>query len=421
MKSDYDVAVVGGGASGMTAAIAAARAGCRVCLLEALPRVGKKLLATGNGRCNISNRAAGVEHCRCQGLYIVPGRNGVLTETFAAVPPRAVWDFLESIGISLSHEDEGRMYPKSGQASSVLDMLRCELERLGVTTLCGFEVTSVRRKGDSFTLRSADGSVAARRVVMANGSKASPQLGGTDSGIRLMCAMGHTSTATRPSLVPLRCSAPVLRSLKGVRVRCEVSLIRKGKELYSDFGEVQFADGMLSGIVIFQLSARLAAAGGGEAQVVLNLLPELAEGDNLLMLKKRRSDLPHLTLENFLGGVFNKKIAVALMKQTVDLPLTERAERLTDRQLEQLADNIKAWSFTVTESAGWQQAQCMSGGIRLDEFGDDLQSRIMPGLFACGELLDCDCDCGGYNLHWAWTSGLAAGAAAAKSLQREQY
>lgn len=414
MKTDCDIAVIGGGASGMAAAIAAARGGCNVCLLEALPRVGKKLLATGNGRCNISNRNADFNVCRTE----CPA---VLKQIYHNMPPERVWCFLNSIGIELVAEDEGRLYPRSNQASSVLDMLRLELERLGVKVICEAEISCVKKSADIFKLLYAEQSITAKRVIFANGSKASPQLGGTDSGVKLLRSLGHTAVPMRPSLVPLKCTSPVLWSLKGVRVRCRVSMICKGSKVYTDFGEVQFGDGVLSGIVIFQLSAHLAREGIDEALIAIDLMPEQNEAQTYQMLKKRRDELGYLPLESFLAGLFNKKIGVCLIKAVSALPMTEKAEKLSDNDLKKLTKAVKEWNFIVNGSASWQQAQCMSGGIRLDEFGADLQSRFAAGVYACGELLDCDCDCGGYNLHWAWTSGITAGERAARALTEEMY
>jgi len=414
VRTDYDIAVIGGGASGMAAAVAAARMGKKVCVLEALPRVGKKLLATGNGRCNISNRAVTFESCRTDSPAAV-------RKIYSETTPECVWEFLESIGITLCEEEEGRMYPRSGQAAVVLDMLRYELERLGVCIICESGVTQFKRTGGVFRLTAGERTLAVSRVIFANGSKASPQLGGTDSGVRMLKALGHTSSPMHPSLVPLRCESPALKSLKGVRVRCQAKICCNGKELYSDFGEVQFGDGVISGIVVFQLSARMARAGAQEAQLTLDLMPERTLGETVEFLEMRRKELGYLSIESFISGCFNKKIAVSLVKAVTDIPLTEKAEKLTEKQLKKLAENIKSWSFTVKGAASWQQAQCMSGGIRLGEFTQELQSRIVPGVYACGELLDCDCDCGGFNLHWAWASGITAGSSAAKSLLEEQY
>lgn len=410
MATEYDIAVVGGGASGLAAAIAAAQKGARVCLVEAQSRVGKKLLATGNGRCNISNRSVCAEHYRTDSPEAV--RN-----VFVRIPPKTVWKFLENTGISLFEEEEGRMYPRGGQAASVLDMLRFELERLGAEVICDFPVESVRKTKRGYALCSTDKEIPANKLIFANGSKAAPQLGGSDSGIRLMKSLGHSAAAFTPALVPLRCSMPAMRSLKGVRVRCKASIIYKGSRLYSDFGEVQFGDMLLSGIVIFQLSSRLARAGESSAVISLDLMPDTAYDDVLKMLINRRNTLGHLTLESFLSGLFNKRIGTCLIKSVSDISLTEKAEKLTGNQIEKLAKAIKAWSFTAEGAAPWQQAQVASGGVPLSEFDETLQSKLSPGIYACGELLDCDGDCGGFNLHWAWASGLLAGASAAESVK----
>lgn len=403
------IAIIGGGASGMAAAIAAARITKGVCLIEAQPRVGRKLLATGNGRCNITNSGVSASCYQTD----CPQR---LEELFGRFPYDKICGFLESTGISLVCEEEGRMYPRSGQASSVLDMLRYETERLGVQILCEAPVSSVKQTKSGFLIKAGENTVSAKRVIFAGGSKAAPQLGGDDSCLRVMKALGHSATPLRPSLVPLKCNLPQLRSLKGVRVRCKAEIICKGNKVHGDYGEVQFGDMLISGIVIFQLTSRMGKIGEGDTILSLDLMPDMSKAELAAQLVKRRNALGHLPLESFLSGLFNKKIGICLMKQITDLPLTESAEKLNDKQLEKLAGFIKAWSFTVSGTASWQQAQVMSGGIRLAEFDSGLQSRIVRGAYACGEILDVSGECGGFNLHWAWLSGIAAGEAAAKSL-----
>ena len=414
VAAEYDIAVVGGGASGLAAAIAAAREGARVCVLEAQQRVGKKLLATGNGRCNITNSSVCAESYRTYSPEKVK-------KVFEKVSPEDVRGFLENTGISLSEEEEGRMYPRGGQAASVLDMLRFEIEHLGIKMICEFQVDSVSKNKGGYFLCCKDKKISAEKIIFANGSKAAPQLGGSDSGIHLLKELGHSAVPFRPSLVPLKCSMPVMKSLKGVRVRCQTTLIYKGKQLYSDFGEVQFGDMLLSGIVVFQLSSRLARAGGGAAVISLDLMPDMAYDDVFKMLINRRNMLEYLTLENFLSGLFNKRIGTCLIKSVTDAPLTEKAEILTTDQLEKLTKVVKSWSFTVQGPAQWQQAQVASGGITLSEFDDTLQSKFSEGIYACGELLDCDGDCGGFNLHWAWTSGILAGRSAAEAVKGTMY
>lgn len=403
------IAIIGGGASGMAAAIAAARLTDGVCVLEAQQRVGRKLLATGNGRCNITNSGVSASCYKTD----CPKR---LEQLFEQLPYEKICEFLESTGLSLVCEEEGRMYPRSGQASSVLDMLRYEMERLGVQVVCEAPVSSVKQNKSGFIIKAGEKTISAQKVIFAGGSKAAPQLGGDDSCLRVMKSLGHSATPLRPALVPLKCNSPQLRSLKGVRVRCKAEIICKGNKIHSDCGEVQFGDMLISGIVIFQLTSKLDKTGDGDTILSLDLMPDMQRNELAAELKKRRNALGHLPLESFLSGLFNKKIGICLMKQITDLPLTEKAEKLSNKQIEKLADSIKSWSFTVNGTASWQQAQVMSGGIRLAEFDNTMQSRIMQGVYACGEILDCSGECGGYNLHWAWLSGITAGEGAAKSL-----
>jgi len=410
MSKTKSIAIIGGGASGMAAAVTAARLGVKVTLIEAQPRVGRKLLSTGNGRCNITNARMSPDHFRST-------HHARIVKLLDITPPDDILDFLRSLGLECFEEREGRIYPRSEQATAVLDMFRAELDRLGVETVCDFRVSSVKPSGGGFSIKGAEQSIFAERVIFACGSQAAPQLGGCSDGMALMKATGHKYSAFIPALVGLKVDSPHLRALKGVRWRCQLTLMHENRSVHTEGGEVQFNEDNLSGIVTMQMSSRAARYRSG-CCLVADLLPEYTPEQTIELLGDMRSLLGHLPIDGFLAGLLNKRLAACLLKSAGITGLSRRADELTDRELKAIASKAKGWEFPITGSCGWKTAQVASGGVLLDQFGDDLQSRLVPGLYACGELLDCDGDCGGYNLHWAWCSGIIAGGSAARSLKK---
>ncbi len=405
---ETDIAVIGGGASGLAAAVAAGRegGGLSIAVFDAQPRCGRKLLATGNGRCNLTNRAAEPS------VYHTDDRQA-LRRVFSGVNVSDTLTFFENIGLICREEEEGRIYPSCGQASAVLDMLRLELSRLGVAEVCGCRVESIRREGSRFVMQSPLGAITARCVIIACGGRAAPHLGGVDWGYELVRSLGHSSTRVQPSLCPLPVDSPHLSSLKGIRAHAKASLLEGNSPVASDEGEVQFGDKWLSGIVIFQLSSAAAAGIRGECAVELDMLPEKPDQELASLLQARRVLLSHLTLENFLTGVFNKRVGMCLLKQAGLSPLSRPVAGLSDSDLERIAGVIRRWRFPVSGKPSWNSAQVTSGGVPLAEFdGMTMQSRKCRGLFAAGEVLNVDGVCGGFNLQWAWSSGILAGRAA---------
>ncbi|MBE6753106.1 MAG: aminoacetone oxidase family FAD-binding enzyme [Ruminococcaceae bacterium] len=401
-SKDNRIIVVGGGASGLAAAITAAKSGRRVTILEAQQRVGRKLLATGNGRCNISNTGASPQLARSDSPETV-------SAVMKAVPPERVMDFLEECGIPCMIEREGRIYPSSEQAASVLDMLRFRAAHLGVETVCEARVSDIRRRGDRFVVTHGGGELTADRIIIACGSQASPQLGGCADGYTLLKSLGHTVNKCTPALAPVLSDKTALRPLKGLRVRCRAVLLHEGKQCHAEDGEVQFNEDNLSGIAIFQISARLARYGCKGREISLDLLPDSTSEQVTKLLKKRREALGYLTLEDFLNAMVHKRVGLYIMGVAGCKPLSRKVGSLTDAEISIIASLLKDWRFPVHGIAAWKQAQLASGGASLRQFDERLQSRLVKGVFACGEVLDCDFDCGGYNLHWAWCSGITAG------------
>lgn len=415
MKTAYDVdiAVVGGGASGLAAAVAAGRAlgGMgTVSLLDAQPRCGRKLLATGNGRCNLTNRGA-------EPSCYHTDDTDALRRVLSGVNVDDTLSFFENLGLIFREEDEGRIYPSCGQASAVLDLLRLELARMNIPEICGCRVEGIRRTDQGFSMTATPGEIRARSVIIACGGKAAPNLGGVDWGYELLCFLGHSVTRLNPSLCPIPVQSSHLSSLKGIRAHAKASICGERGKIYSDTGEVQFGDKALSGIVIFQLSSAAANARISGLHVELDMLPEKDEKELIAMLTHRRVLLSHLTLENYLTGVFNKRVGMCILKQAGMTPLSCSVAKLSDSDIRRIASVIKCWIFPVSGKAPWNSAQVTSGGIRLSEFdGLTMQSRLCKGLYAAGEVLNVDGLCGGYNLQWAWSSGILAGRSCADAL-----
>ena len=393
------VAVIGGGASGMMAALSAAEQGAEVTLLERQARLGRKLAATGNGRCNLTNLHASPMHY-----------HGEAADFCAAALSRAgVRESLarfREMGLLTVTETDGRVYPMSDNAGSVVDVLRFSLNAAGILIRCGCAVDRLEKRKDGFRLYADCGEFEADSVVVACGGKAGGKLGGVPDGYRLLEGCGHHCTKLSPALVQLRTAGSVTRGLKGVRTQARVRVLRNGRLLAEETGEVQFTEYGLSGPAIFSVSRE--AVIGGECSVILDLFPALSAQELCALLAHRAETRPGLTAEDlFTGTVQNRLGRVLVSSAGISGAL---ALREVKTRLPALAEWAKSFTFRVTGDLGFDQAQVTAGGIRTAEFDPlTLESRLCSGLYACGEVLDIDGDCGGYNLQWAWSSGTVAG------------
>lgn len=404
------IAIVGGGSAGMVSAIAASRAGARVLLLDRLGRIGKKLLATGNGRCNLTNLAAG------DPLHY-HGRNPSFpAPVLAAFPPERTLAFFADLGIVPRIEDGGQVYPWSNQAAAVLDVLRLELERRTIPVRTEFAVTAIERRGKRFLLRSASGAtVLASRVILASGGCASPFLGSDGSGYALARSLGHALVPPFPVLVPLKLASPRLGTVQGLKWTGGATILDGRNSVHREEGEFLFTAYGISGPAIFRLgrSAGDLLATGKPPTLRLDLFPETSPEQLAARLRERRDNHPERSLEAGFTGMLPRRLAAALLRDT-GLDPRFPAGSLSPDAASQLVARLKGWSFPVTGTMGWDQAQVTAGGV--DSSGVDpltLESRIVPGLYFAGEVLDVDGDCGGFNLQWAWASGTVAGQAAA--------
>ena len=397
-----NIIIIGGGAAGMAAAVKAAETpDARVTLVERQSRPGRKLLATGNGRCNLTNTAAGsAEHYHgADPSFVLPA--------LQKYPPAAVLEWFSSLGLMTVTEYGGRVFPLSGHAGSVLDVLRYALERPNVSLVTGAAARRVTRGPAGIEVEWDGGGAAGDKLIVACGGCAGAKLGGVSDGYEILKSLGHAVTPLRPALTSLRTAPDYPRALKGVRADAAVSLLRGGTVLARERGDVLFTDTGLSGTAVFALS-RAAAPGQTAA---LDLFPDAPEAALCEDLKARRARWPALPGNRILTGAAQSRLGQMLCRYA-GLSGGETAGALDDAALARLARCVKDFRLPVTGVGGFDAAQATAGGARTDEFDPEtLQSRLVPGLYACGEVLDVDGDCGGYNLQWAWASGLLAGEA----------
>ena len=416
-----DLVILGGGASGLMAAVSAARfiPGKNISILERGPRVGKKLLVTGNGRCNLTNLE--LDFSRYHGAP-----ESFVSAVFSQLPPKDTLSLFGRLGLLYREEGQGRCYPYGGQALAVLDVLRRYLEGRNVEERCQTSVEAVKRKPGGYELKTSGGVVFAKRLILASGGRAMPSSGSDGSGLKLAASLGLKASEPFPSLAPVRAASPVLKAVKGLRCRGRASLLADRKTVKQETGEIQFTDQGLSGICILNLSRLVGEFFSHrtvnrhkteKVELSLDLVPDLDYSSLLSFLQALLHGQPRLPVEQLLSGIVNKRVGLALLKQLMPSALSRPCGSLSPSELKTICRTVKDWRFSPTGTLGWQQAQSTAGGLLSSQFESaTLESKGLPGLYACGELLDIDGDCGGYNLQWAWSSGFVAGKSAAVSL-----
>ncbi|MBR1481795.1 MAG: aminoacetone oxidase family FAD-binding enzyme [Ruminococcus sp.] len=400
MKYHFYALILVGGAAGLFCAISAKtkHPKLRVAVIEKNDRVGKKLLATGNGRCNLTNlHLSGANYTGS----LQPRMETLLTDYNAAF----LREEFGRLGLMTCADSEGRVYPVSKQASSVLDVLRFACERLGVELFCAETPHSVQRQQEGFTIKTGENVYTGDKLVIACGSKAAPKLGGSAAGMDILRNLGLRTAPFQPALCPVRVQSAYLKSLKGLRAAGSVSLWRGNQCLKTEAGEIQFADGALSGICVFNLSLFTQK---GDV-ITADLLPDISERELSIILKRNFSLFSLQTADRLLTGILQTRLAQAVMKQSGVANLSLPCGKLTEQQLRAVAKTVKCFPFTVTENSGFDQAQCARGGVLASELDSKLQSKKIKNLFVCGEAVDICGICGGYNLHFAFVSGKIVG------------
>ena len=395
------IAIIGGGAAGLAAACMLSQRGLLPVVFEKQNRVGRKLLSTGNGRCNLSNTNLTPQCYGSAAEFVAPSlkRFGV----------KQALTFFETLGVKCITDNAGRVYPASGQAAGVLDALRLYASEKGVRFETESCVSEIKRRKDGFELCFADGkSVRTECVLICCGGMAAPKLGGCSDGVRLLEKLGHPIVPSVPALAPLKADAALLRPLKGIRARAKLSLYREGRCLRSEQGEVLFGDGNVSGICAMQL-AELANR-HKSCKLVLNFCPDSDKNP----MDALCAALPQRSLEDLLSGIVPKRLGQTLIKAAGVSPLSLCAYELTPQQKQAIWRTLSGWTLDCPGSQGFDAAQLSAGGADLKFFSaETLQSKKCPGLYAAGEVLNVCGDCGGFNLHWAWASAYSAAASIA--------
>ncbi len=401
------IIIIGGGASGMAAALYAAKSGHEVTILEAGERIGKKLLSTGNGRCNFTNPDQSLLHYH--GLQDEEYSRTFVRNVFSFFSQKELLTFLQEIGIE-SKERNGCIYPLSEQASAVLDCFRFALKDAKVSIITSCPVTEIAKEGEQLRVVSSKNQYLADRVILSAGSKAGIGANMPD-GYSLVKKLGHTLIGPVPGLVALKSDEKMFKPLAGIRVNGQISLLdAKGLVLAEDRGEIQLTGLGPSGIPAMQVSyiASKHLAKGETIEASLDFLPDVNHDECLHMLITRGKQNAYRSAQDFLIGLLHKNLGVQLMKMAA-IPLQKDVCKFSQKDYETLGGIIKGMRVPVLGTMGFAKAQICAGGVALDEVKDTLESKCLDHLYLTGEILDVHGDCGGYNLQWAFTSGMLAG------------
>lgn len=402
-----EVIVVGGGASGLVAAISAAKGGHTVTILEHKDRVGKKILATGNGRCNLTNLRLKDKD------YSAYDKNKLsfVTQLFDRFDVDDTMDFFRELGLEFKNRD-GLVYPNSDQASSVLDVLRYALDDLGVKIICDCHVREIKKHRNGFEVYTDTDLFKAQRVILAAGLMAQSKLGADGSGCKIASMLGHRINEVTPGLVQIRCKEDYFKSVSGVRIPAELTLMDQRRQIYSEKGELQLTQYGVSGIVAMNLSNRFPGT-SKDKYIIIDTLPNFQESELTDILDRRiekfgNSKRPSSSL---FTGLLPKKLGDLFLRTEGINPDRSFSEEYTIivQKASKLAESAKRWKVSVLGTNSFEDAQICLGGISLSEVKETMESTIIPGLYLCGEILDVHGDCGGYNLQLAWSSGYVAG------------
>ena len=398
------VIVIGAGASGLMAAITAAREGAKVTVLEAMEKPARKLLMTGNGRCNLTNLDFAREDC-------YRGNDpSFWQQVLAQFDEKQTMAFFESMGLLLQKRGTG-VYPLTDQASSVVDRLLLEVQKLHIKLKCREKVQRIEHHPDCWRVFTETWHYEADAVILSCGSCAVPVTGSDGSGYELAKLAGHTIVQPLPALVPLKCREGFVKKLAGLRTRADITMYITDKNGHStaahtESGELQWTEYGISGIVVFQLSryAAYALQRDGKVRVQIDCLPSVKEETLYALLEKK---IPEESITDALTGIIPKKMIPVILELC---QIKKASARPDTEKLQEVCRTIKQLSVTVTGTRSFDQAQVCAGGVSTGEVNPaTMESKICHGLYLTGELLDIDGICGGYNLQWAWSTGYVAG------------
>jgi len=394
------VAIIGAGASGLVAAITAARAGAKIKIYEKNNKIGKKILATGNGRCNVTNQS--IKTSNYHGLN--PKFVNIAIDKFNS---QVCKKFFSEIGIELAEGQNGRFYPASLQSSSIVRQLTYECISENVEISLNSEVQYIVKEGEKFALHVEGKKEHADSILIATGGLAMPTLGARDSGYRFAKSFGHTIIPTFASLVQLECKED-FKSISGVKLQADVKIVQNRKEISYASGDLLFTSYGLSGSAILDISRRVnrILQNSDEVAITIDLMNQYSKEQLKNILLKRLKNANKKSVELWLDGFINSKLALFLSKNF----RVKNADELNRKDIINLVYMLKNFKATVVSSRGFKSAEVTAGGVNTDEVNPKtFESKLEKNLYFSGEVLDIDADCGGYNLHWAWASGYSAG------------
>ncbi|MCT4597897.1 MAG: NAD(P)/FAD-dependent oxidoreductase [Vallitalea sp.] len=399
------VIIIGGGASALVAAIIAARNGAKVTILERKDRVGKKILATGNGRCNMTN-------IKCTSSNFHGGNETFINKILAQFDVNNTLEFFKELGSYPLVEDNGKVYPNSLQASSILDNLRYEIERLKITVECNAEVIKIEQSNNFIVYTKDNKKYYGNKVILATGGKSTPDLGSNGSGYLLAKSLGHTLIKPIPSLVQLKSDAKFLKQIKGVKINGDAAVVDEEHNiLRKEYGEILFTDYGISGPPILQLSRIASSRVSNNKNVIVDIdfMPKVCFEQLDTILLDRLTAMPYKTIsDNFIGFV-NKRLIPIIIKEA-GIEINKKSSDISKKERNKLVSILKKFSINIIGTNQWNQSQVTAGGIDVNEVDSNtLESKITKGIYFAGEILDVDGDCGGFNLQWAWSTGAIVG------------
>ena len=392
--------IIGAGASGLVGAIVLARQKQRVTLLEQNSKIGKKILVSGNGRCNITNRNITLNRFYSSNLSFVQ-------EVLKGYSSKEIEDFFNTIGLELIEEKEGKMFPLSLQASSVVELLEYEAKRLGVEILCNTKVTAIEKKNGLFLVQTSQGEKKASHLILASGSSAYPQLGGSNSGYAFATKMGHSLIARHPSLVQLCSDESWVKACSGVKVVAEVTLFVNKEQIVQKRGDILFTNYGISGLAILDLSREVSTrlASFDYCELSLDVMPHFSKEKLTSFLLGRINKTSSKPLDLWLQGVMNKKLALIIIKHAKTKAKVE--SELNTKEIKKLVHTLKNLKLSIGDTKGFKHAEVATGGIDTTAVNPKtMESKIVKNLYFIGEILDVDGDRGGFNFHFAWVCGL---------------
>lgn len=400
-----DVVIIGGGASGMMAAIIAAAKNKNVTIIEHCDKPGKKILMTGNGKCNYSNTNQSKDCYRCDDTNF-------LNTVLSSFSQKDVTDFFRKNGIATKNRN-GYLYPRSGQATVINEFLQSKCEQLHVKIICGLDCKSVKKSDTYFTIKckyissSEKCTITARSVIISTGGKSYPKSGSDGSGFQILAGLGHKIIKPLPALTSLYCKEKFFKSLKGVRCDAKISLYVDNKFIAADTGELQLTDYGVSGIPVFQVSRYASKALDNHKNVFayIDYIPEYDREEIYNILNQNNK----MNIEQKLCGLVNKKIAHVILKNA---GISEKLYNsdILKKVIENIILQLKSTQITIVATGDFEHAQICCGGVSTDEIdAATMQSKLVPNLYVTGEIIDVDGICGGYNLQWAWSTGYIAG------------